>query len=199
MLSLRSKIELTAGVLILAAIAVIAGSWIAAKRDAAKLKTTLAAQTAVIADAAKREANRAKALADSLAAIEDLKKKTTAPAAVVKNLPAFLPLPVPITIEKAAPGMTAAEIQSLPAVLPAADLPALFAFAANCKECDEKLAAAMADRADDAVKLKAMTKERDDAVTAFKGGSKWTRIKKAAKWLAIGVAMGAGAVAVLKK
>lgn len=195
MLTLRSKIEIGAALIALASIVVIARSYVDSKRDAAKLQATLTTQNAVIADAGKRETVRDAALKDSLAQIEDLKKNTTTPAEIIRQMPAVLPLPIPIAIQAPAPGATPAEIADLPAIVPAADLPALFQFAANCKECDEKLQAATADKADDAIKIGALTKERDDAVTAFKGGSKWTRIKKAAKWFAIGAA--AGGVAVL--
>jgi hypothetical protein len=201
MLTLRSKIEIGAGILILAALGIIAGSYVSAKRDAAKLQATLATQNTVIADAGKRETARDAALKESIAQIEELKKKTTTPAAVIRALPSVLPLPVPITIQAPAPGKPGAEVDltNLPATLPAADIKPLFDFAANCQECQKKLAAAAGDKADDAIKIGALTKERDDAVTAFKGGSKWTRIKKAAKWAAIGAAMGAAAVAVAKR
>lgn len=198
MLTLRSKIEIGAALIALASIAVIAGSYVASKRDAAKLQATLATQNAVIADAGKRETARATALKDTIAQIEDLKKKTTTPAAIIRQMPSVLPLPVPITIQApppAKPGAAPVDFSKLPAMIPAQDIKPLFDFAANCKECQEKLAAAAGDKADDAIKLAALTKERDAAVTAFKGGSKWTRIKKAAKWFAIGAA--AGGVAVL--
>lgn len=199
MLTLRSKIELAAGILALAGLAVIAGSYRSAKRDAAKLQETITTQNAAIADAGKRETARDAALKVSLAQIEDLKKTTAkaTPATIIRTMPAVLPLPVPITIEAPAPGATPEEIAELPATLPAADIAPLFQFAANCKECEEKLQAATADRADDAIKIAGLTKERDAAVVAFKGGSKWTRIKKAAKWVAVGVGIGGAAVAVL--
>lgn len=201
MLALRSKIELGAGILVIVSIGIIARSFIDAKREGMKPQATLATQNAVIADAGKREKARAAELQQSLTELEDLKKKTTTPAAIVRELPTVLPLPLPITIRipTPAPGAPADAGPPPDAIIPAQDLKPLFDFAANCKECQEKLAAAAGDKQDDTIKIAALTKERDEAVTAFNGGSKWTRIKKAAKWCAIGAAMGAAAVAVLKK
>jgi hypothetical protein len=199
MLSFRSKIEIGLAFLVLVSIAIVMSSYISAKRDAVKLQETLATQNAVIANADKRETARAVELKQSLAELEDLKKKTTTPAAIVRELPTVLPLPLPITIRVPAAGAPGDPGPPPDAIIPAQDLKPLFDFAANCQECQKKLAAATADKADDAIKIGALTKERDEAVTAFKGGSKWTRIKKAAKWCAIGAAMGAAAVAVLKK
>ncbi len=188
-MTLRSKCELTAALLAIASIGIIAGSYLAAKRDAAKLRATLAAQNTVIADAGKRETARAAALQVSIGQVETLKKTTTTAPAIVRELPAILPLPVAIALRTPAPGAPADAPPD--AIIPAADLKPLFDFAANCKECQEKLAAAAADKIDDADKIQALTKERDAAVTAFKGGSKWTRIKKAAKYVAGGAAAGA--------
>jgi cobalamin biosynthesis Mg chelatase CobN len=77
------------------------------------------------------------------------------------------------------------------AVLPAADLKPLYDFALDCKACQAKLAAAQSDLTDEKTKTAALTKERDAAVTAAKGGSALRRIARAAKWFAIGAAAGA--------
>jgi hypothetical protein len=202
MLTPRVKLEIAAAILGLVAVAIVGGSWIGAREEAIKLKATLDAQNAVISDAGKREAQRDAALKDSLAAVEDLRKRTQTPQDAIRALPQVLPLPQPITLN-----LPAAVLQADPsraglkpdapvpqtATIPAADLKPLFDFAATCKECQQKLAAATADKVDDAVKITALTKERDAAVTAAKGGSKWQRMKRAAKWFAIGA--GAGAIA----
>ncbi|MGB8476471.1 MAG: hypothetical protein WCE61_20515 [Candidatus Acidiferrum sp.] len=77
------------------------------------------------------------------------------------------------------------------AVLPAADLKPLYDFAIDCKACQAKLAAAQSDLNDEKTKTAVLTKERDAAVTAAKGGSVIHRILRAAKWLLIGAAAGA--------
>jgi hypothetical protein len=202
MLTLRVKLEIAAAILALVAVAIVGGSWLGAREEAIKLKATLDAQNAVIADAGKREAARDAALKDSLAAVEDLKKRTQTPVQALNALPQVLPLPQPITLQLPAalaqgnPSLAGVQPgQSQNAVIPAADLKPLFDFAATCKECQAKLSAAAADKADDAVKLAALTKERDVAVTAAKGGSKWQRIKRAAKWFGIGALVGAAGAA----
>lgn len=202
MLTTRVKVEIAAAILALVAVAVVGGSWLGAREDAIKLKATLDAQNAVISDAGKREAARDAALKVSLDAVEDLRKRTQTPQEVVRALPQVLPLPQPITLNlpaavaNADPSRAGLKLDApLPqtATIPAADLKPLFDFAATCKECQAKLAAANGDKADAAVKIGALTKERDAAVTAAKGGSKWQRIKRAGKWFAIGAAIGAAA------
>ncbi len=77
------------------------------------------------------------------------------------------------------------------AVLPAADLKPLYDFALDCKACGAKLAASQGDLSDEKVKTAALTKERDAAVQAAKGGTALRRIARAAKWFALGAAAGA--------
>lgn len=76
------------------------------------------------------------------------------------------------------------------AQIPAADLKPLYNFAEGCRACQLRLAAAARDRADDAAKLAAVTRERDAAVTAAKGGRFWQRLRRNAEWFAIGAAAG---------
>jgi len=58
-------------------------------------------------------------------------------------------------------------------------------------ERQAKLAAAQGDLTDEKTKTTALTKERDEALKAAKGGSVLRRIARAAKWFAIGAAAGA--------
>ncbi len=78
-----------------------------------------------------------------------------------------------------------------PAILPAEDLKPLYDFALDCKACQAKLAAAQADLTDERAKTAVLTRERDEAVRAAKGGSFLRRVARNAKWLAIGAAAGA--------
>jgi hypothetical protein len=77
------------------------------------------------------------------------------------------------------------------AILPAADLKPLYDFALDCKACQAKLAAAQADLTDERAKTATLTRERNEAFQAAKGGSLLRRIARNAKWLAIGAAGGA--------
>jgi hypothetical protein len=86
--------------------------------------------------------------------------------------------------------------QDADAALPAADLKPLYDFALDCKACQSKLTVAQSDLADEKTKTAALTKERDAAVTAAKGGSALRRIARVAKWFAIGAAAGAVAAKV---
>ncbi|MGB7282914.1 MAG: hypothetical protein WBE13_11680 [Candidatus Acidiferrum sp.] len=77
------------------------------------------------------------------------------------------------------------------AILPAADLKPLYDFAMDCKACQAKLSAAQSDLNDEKTENAALTKEKDAAVTAAKGGTVLHRILRAAKWFALGAAAGA--------
>jgi len=77
------------------------------------------------------------------------------------------------------------------AEIPAADLAPLYDYVQDCRACQLQLTAAKQNATDDAAKIRALTRERDAAVTAAKGGSFWLRLKRNAHWLAIGAAVGA--------
>ncbi len=67
----------------------------------------------------------------------------------------------------------------------------LYNFTLDCKACQAKLATAQADLTDERAKTTVLTRERNEAVRAAKGGSLLRRIARNAKWLAIGAAAGA--------
>jgi hypothetical protein len=71
------------------------------------------------------------------------------------------------------------------------DLKPLYDFTLDCKACQAKLAASQGDLTDEKAKTVVLTKERDEAVRAAKGGNILQRVARAAKWLAIGAALGA--------
>jgi len=76
------------------------------------------------------------------------------------------------------------------AQIPAADLKPLFDYVQDCRACQAQLAAAQKNSADDAAKIAALTRERDAAVTASKGGSFFRQLRRNALWFAIGAAGG---------
>jgi len=76
-------------------------------------------------------------------------------------------------------------------VIPTEDLKPLYDFALDCKACQAKLAASQGDLTDERTKTAALTKERDEALRAARGGSLIHRIARAAKWFAIGAVAGA--------
>jgi hypothetical protein len=196
----RVKWEIAGALVALLAIGLVWSSLAAARKEAAALRVTLASEKTVVVDAAKREATRDEGVKTAVAKLEEGVKRTQTPVQAIRALPAVIPLPVPITLSTPQPGAKPTAPGELPdapvANLPVADLKPLYDFGVACQECKLELAAAKADRADDALKLTAVTKERDAAVNAAKGGTKWQILKRSAKWLAIGVAVGAGAGAV---
>jgi hypothetical protein len=87
-------------------------------------------------------------------------------------------------------GAAAATLQSA-AEIPAADLAPLYNYVQDCRACQLQLTAAKQNASDDAAKIRALTRERDAAISAAKGGPFWLRLKRNAHWLAIGAAIGA--------
>ncbi|HXX45066.1 MAG TPA: hypothetical protein VEJ38_10070 [Candidatus Acidoferrales bacterium] len=76
------------------------------------------------------------------------------------------------------------------AQIPSADLKPLFDYVQDCRACQAQLAAAQKNSADDAAKIAALTRERDAALTAAKGGSFFRRLRRNALWFAFGAAAG---------
>jgi hypothetical protein len=75
-------------------------------------------------------------------------------------------------------------------LLPAADLKPLYDYTLDCQACQAKLSAAQADLTDERAKSTILTRERDEAVRAAKGGSLLRRVARNTKWLMIGAAAG---------
>jgi hypothetical protein len=76
------------------------------------------------------------------------------------------------------------------AEIPAGDLKPLYNYVQNCRACDAELAVSKQNASDDATKVAALTRERDAAVTASKGGSFMRRLRRNILWFSVGAAMG---------
>ena len=74
--------------------------------------------------------------------------------------------------------------------IPAEDLQPIYEAVQNCKECELRLNSLQVQLAATKSKLEATEQERNAALLAAKGGSRWTRSKRALKWFAIGAAAG---------
>lgn len=74
--------------------------------------------------------------------------------------------------------------------IPTADLKPLYNYVQDCRSCQLRLAAAERDRADDQAKIAALTRERNAAMTAAKGGGFWLRLRRNALWFVVGAAAG---------
>ncbi len=80
------------------------------------------------------------------------------------------------------------------AQIPTADLKPLYDYVQDCRSCQAQLATAKLNASDNAAKLAAITRERDAALTAAKGGTFWRRLRRNALWFAVGAAAGATAL-----
>jgi hypothetical protein len=185
------------------AIAVLS-AWRADRRDRAQLAADLATAKQALAQADTRQHERDAQLVQTLATLAAEKRTITTPAQIVRDLPQQISLPSPIVLQPVPspnPGDeptragTAADpardSNQTQAVIPAEDLKPLYDFTLDCKACQSKLATTQGDLADERAKTAVLTRERDEAVRAAKGGSVFRRMARAAKWLAIGAAFGA--------
>lgn len=105
--------------------------------------------------------------------------------------------PSPPAAQPSASDASTANARDLPAAptaqIPAADLKPLYDFVQDCRACQAQLAVARQNAADDATKIAALTRQRDAALTAAKGGSFWRRLRRNALWFAVGASAGAAA------
>jgi len=181
-------------------------AWRSEIRERADLKQQLQSLQQSLSDAAAREQARDAAAQKQVQQLQRQAAKVQSPEDVLKALPAVLPLPEPIAMETPSAGDTAKASASPPkptapqahaagfATIPVADLKPLYNAAVACKECQTELTAAQADLKDEQTKAQALSRERDDALRAAKGGSVLRRVARAAKWFLIGAAAGAVAV-----
>jgi hypothetical protein len=192
--------------------AIVLAAWRADRRDRAQLAADLAAANQTLAQASSRQHDRDAQLLQTLAALASEKRTITTPAQIVRELQQQIRLPAPLALARTSPadacssgpvcgpeGLDPTRPSTNPiskaaatqAILPTADLKPLYDFALDCKACQAKLTVAQADLADEQAKTTVLTRERNEAVQAAKGGSLLRRIARNAKWLAIGAAAGA--------
>jgi hypothetical protein len=179
--------------ILLIAVAIAGNAWIGARNDAAKLKTTLTAEHAVIEQAAVREVDRDKALASAVATIKAQMRSVRTPQQAAKAIPALLSeLPLPISTPQ--PDVSAeppgTEPDHTPLTIPTDDIKPLYDHLKNCQICTAERDIAKQDLADQETRNAALAKERDAAIIASKGGSFWRRLKSKSEWLSIGIAVG---------
>jgi hypothetical protein len=188
-------------------------AWRAEREDRSKLTAQLAVAQQSLTQATDRQQSRDTDLLHTLADLATQKRQVQTPQQILQALPQQIPLPQPIALAppqtSASSGPTATKPGSTPdspkdtaaqskkpiapepqAVIPSADLKPLYDFALDCKACQSKLTTAQSDLADEKSKTATLTKERDAAIRAAKGGSTLQRFARAAKWLLIGAAAG---------
>lgn len=196
---MKPKIDLIVFVAALIAVALLADAWRSARHDSQQLAATLAAQNAVIQQAGEREKQRDSQLANALATIQTQKRAVHTPQQAAKQLASVLPpLPLPVSIHDPdlsvplPPGETPAASISIPQP----DLMPLYDDLQDCRASADQNDSLKKDLSDEKARSAALLHERDAAVAAAHGGTFFTRLKRAAKWFAIGVATGAAVAAV---
>ena len=174
-------------------------AWRAVRQEQARLQEKLKNAEQALQEANARQESRSAELEQQLGKIQHEKNVVQKPAEVVKALPDVLPLPKPLALEEEADVPTSAQSGGkeklagpAPKVeLPSEDLKPLYDFALGCKACQAELAAAQADLKDEKTKTEALSRERDQALRAARGGSVLARVARSAKWFVIGAAAGA--------
>jgi len=200
-MTLRSWLKGAALVIALVVGVSVYFAWRGAQHEQAQLKEAVQAAQKALADADARQQSRNAELGQMLAQLNAKKSSVQSPAQIVKTLPDVLPLPIPLTLaaQPAGVGLPATQGGSKQPVeppnpkvqLPAEDLKPLYDFAVDCRECQAQLAAAQGNLKDEQTKTQALSRERDAALQAARGGSLLRRVARAAKWLVIGAAAGA--------
>jgi hypothetical protein len=197
--SMSVWIKIAAAILAVACLVLGFRSWQANRRDMDQLKSALAAADQALATAISRQQDRDAQLQKTLSALNATKRRaaTATPAQIVQDLPNVISLPKLITLQPADIRSPAAGIasssqatESSQANLPIEDLKPLHDFALDCQACQARLAAAQGDLQDERVKTQVLTKAKDEAVRATKGGGTWKRVARAAKWFGLGAAAG---------
>jgi hypothetical protein len=186
----------------LLAVAFIADAWLTARRSSTQLAASVAAQNALIEQAAAREQQRNTQLAAALAAITTEKRRVQTPRQAAEAIPSVLPpLPLPVKIQLPELDESPKQADTAPASIsiPQPDLKPLYDSLQECRACTLERDAAKRDLVDEQARLAALTRERDAAVAAAHGGTFWSRLKHATKWFVIGVAAGAAATAAARR
>jgi hypothetical protein len=182
----------------LIAAAFIADNWRTAHRNSAQLTATLAAQNALIEQAAVQEQQRNAQLSAALALIAAEKKRVQTPQQAVEALPSVLP-PLPLPVKVSLPDITQSpkpgDASPASISIPQSDLIPLYDSLQDCRACALERDVTKKNLADEQARAAALARERDAAIAAAHGGNFWSRLKHATKWFMIGVAAGATATA----
>jgi len=165
--------------------------WHSEHDAAVKLQAQIAAQQTVIQNAQEAQKQRDAQLAGSLARIQALAQSVKTPAQAAIAIPPAInsSVPQPITINMP-PASAANPAPDATATIPQPDLKPIYDQIVECQACQKQVPVLQQDLKDSQVQIAALTKQRDDAVKASKG-TFWSRVKSAAKWVAIGAAAGA--------
>jgi hypothetical protein len=166
-------------------------SRLASHRPGAQLRGVIATQQTLLDQAAVRENKRDLALDKKLKTIARAKQYTTTPAEALAQIPELLPpLPEKVTVQLPPPAPDESE-SSAAITVPLQDLKPIEEYLHDCLACQAQLATTRADLEDERSKVAALTRERDAALRAARGGGFWHGVRTRAKWFVIGGAFGA--------
>ena len=197
---MKSTSHIVILVVSLVAIAILADAWRSARRDTAQLNSTIASQNSAMQQAEQREKQRDAQLSAALDAIAAQKRAVQTPQQAAQAIPSVLPeLPLPVSIQ--IPNLSTVNPgETPPATLtvPQPDLKPLYDELQDCRANAVQMNATKKDLTDEQARSAALTKERDAAVAAARGGTFWVRLKRGARWFAIGAAAGAAAAAIAR-
>jgi hypothetical protein len=196
---MKPTLHLVALLATLIAAALLADAWRSARHDSQQLAATLTAQNTVIQQSGDREKQRDSQLATALATIQAQKRTVQTPQQAAKQLASVLPpLPLPVSIHD--PDLSAplppGETPSTSISIPQPDLVPLYDELQDCRASTVQNDALKKDLADEKTRSAALLQERDATKAVAHGGTFLLRLKRAAKWFAIGVATGAVVAAV---
>ncbi len=151
-------------------------------------------ENAAIQQAGDREKQRDSQLTAALSAIQTQKRSVQTPQQAARELPSVLPpLPLPISIldpnlsAPLPPGQTPSTTLSIPQP----DLIPLYDDLQDCRATAVQTDALKKDLSDEKTRTASLQHERDAAIAVAHGGTFLVRLKRAAKWFAIGAATGA--------
>jgi hypothetical protein len=198
---MKSTLHIIALGAALIAITLLADAWRSARRDTAQLNTTLASQNAAMQQVEALEKQRDTQLAAALDAIAKEKRAVQTPQQAAQAIPSVLPpLPLPVSIQVPDLSPPTEPDQTPPATIsiPQVDLKPLYDDLQDCRASALENDATKKDLAGEQARTASLTRERDTAIAAAHGGTFWVRLKRSAKWFAIGVAAGAAAAAVAR-
>ena len=100
------------------------------------------------------------------------------------------PVPGPALLNRSPSHSPCTGASDCSAEVPASDLKPLYNYVQDCRSCQAQLAVARQNASDDASQIAALTRERDAAITASKGGTFWRRLRRNMLWLSVGAALG---------
>jgi hypothetical protein len=194
MLTLRAKLEVAAGALVIAGVIFGHSIWLAEHDEKLRAQAEIAAAKRAFDQLAvdrrsHEDADRARdeATAKQLQAMQKLAAQVQTPAQIASWIPKQLSVPQPITI--AVPTPTAQDPHpNAVASIPQVDLPALRDAIENCKETALRLSRCAQDLASRDAQIKMadaqieeLKKGNQALETELKGGTFWRRAKKTLK------------------